>query len=73
MAFGQRLDASEGLLPALEERVSAVEQQLPGMQAARAELHVARTKTGQLGTLSSIYDFAPLVVEMAEAGETADH
>eukprot|EP00959_Pyramimonas_sp_CCMP1952_P373205 7815704-Pyramimonas_sp.AAC.1 len=71
MAIAQRLDASAGRVPALENRFSTDEQQLPDLQAALAELRVVRAQTGQLGSPTSVCDFAPLAAEMAEARTAA--
>eukprot|EP00959_Pyramimonas_sp_CCMP1952_P056700 1184240-Pyramimonas_sp.AAC.1 len=43
------------------------------MQAVLAYLHVQRAQAAQLGTPTSLCDFAPLAAEMAEVREAADH
>eukprot|EP00959_Pyramimonas_sp_CCMP1952_P179643 3756151-Pyramimonas_sp.AAC.2 len=65
-ALTHRIEAFEGRVPTLENRVFQVEQHIPELRTALAELRVARARTDQLGTPTSVYDFAPLEARMAE-------
>eukprot|EP00959_Pyramimonas_sp_CCMP1952_P423063 8862192-Pyramimonas_sp.AAC.1 len=53
MALAQRLGATEGRAPTLENRVFTVEQQLPDIRAALGELRGVRAQTDHLGTPTS--------------------
>ena len=58
-AIARRFDASAAHVPSLSDSISVIEQRIPDLQAALAELRVARAQTDQLDLPTSVYDFAP--------------
>eukprot|EP00959_Pyramimonas_sp_CCMP1952_P191518 4004629-Pyramimonas_sp.AAC.1 len=56
--IAQRLDATDAVVQPLTNWIPVIEQSLPGVQDALAELRVGRAQTGQLGSPPTVYDSA---------------
>eukprot|EP00959_Pyramimonas_sp_CCMP1952_P056748 1185329-Pyramimonas_sp.AAC.1 len=71
--IAQRVDATNAVAQPLTNRISEIEQRLPGAQDALAELRVGRAQTAQLGSPPTVYDFARLTDRLQEVETAADH
>eukprot|EP00959_Pyramimonas_sp_CCMP1952_P056749 1185330-Pyramimonas_sp.AAC.1 len=71
--IAQRLDATNAVVQPLTNRISEIEQRLPGVQDALAELRVGRAQTDQLGSPPTVYDFARPADRLQEVKTAADH